>query len=1762
MLVAGGRDHSTVGNLLIAVGAIGITGVAVLGAGGILGIPNLGMLMAGGRDDAALGNQSAAGLAVGVAGIAVLGAGGILSVPNLGVGMEGHIRINGGVGRSVVPLQELHAEGGRSVHGGGVLHGEGQGSQIAACGLAGGVHITQGHGAVRILVGGVLGGDGHVGQLELGGVVADGEQAVGGLALAHVGHGQGQGLFILGQGRLGLGLGSCGSLTVGGGGGSVQAAGGRSGSGLSGAEVLFGSNFVPGDHVGHGIQSGKSVAVSGLLGLTAQNDGRRPDVLTEGADLGSDPLAVIAQHHPIDVVGLAGEGGQVQHQVIALGGKDHGGVSAFVLVDAELHTQLGQVGGKVAEFCAVALVGGVDLIHPDIARIVQDQYPLGRTAVDGAAAGGDQGSQIRGTGVLSHVLLHVEGRISQSRGRIGGQQEVSVDGEHLGIVIGGEHIAVLHIPDGHLGGIGVGGDVLTGGHVHLVDLEGRSAVADPQVVIHIHGGGNGAAGFQVVVVGPGVVLGHIPLVDHGIALGILQGTVDQGVHIGNRNGAGSGLGGVLIRGSRDDGRAFSDGGHQAVVGNGSHGIIAGGPGHGVGLHAEGLHGSGQLGGVLLVQGQAGSIELHAHVAAQLVRVQVDLVGGDVVGIVGHLHQDVLGITQLGGIQFNGSLAAQLCALGRTCGASQDGLLVVVNQEGCRHIAVIGSLDGDLPVGHGHAGNGGSGLIHVSAVRAGGTGAQGIPVNGLGRVVHVVFRSLGQGDRDLAALGSIGRRKAQAQTVLNIPPGRAVGIIVSAVIGADGALLQIGLAGIIGNGHTGSRCVPDQGVVEAVEGGGLRVEGIPGGIVILVHIGVAAEVILAAVTLVVHRHHLEVDGLLVGVQVRRTLLLTGQVIITGAHVIHGSVGPVAVVAQHGDGVGSTGDALGRAHLIGIHIAFHVSAGTAAEFVHIVHGILVQRHGQAHMNGAVGGDLHAALAHLAIEQVNIEGIHIAVLIQVGCIGMGNGIPHAGHIVQQGLAVGQGDGTVAVKVAVLQAFGALGFNMLAVHDPAQRRADDGRPVRLEVHTALLCQGLREEVGGKGKVAGGVLQVVDGKAEGVGTGAVGIVAQLHLHLAVSIGVGGIGVHGNVAAGVDGIAHIGKTGALLQHGVVILIGGQRSSGGHQQTLGQEPHRAAGFLVQLVSLDVLSQHGGHTGDLGSGHGGTGHILVAAAIHQGVDVAAGSGDLRLHGQGTGHAPGREAAHGVVVAVVSLGGSAAADGDLTGVVEDLAGAVLDGRGVLLQEIGIVQGDGHGGLGLGVVRQVHIDFALGVVGDNGGNGSCGHGVLGLHIEGDGATVADGNLSGQNVLHGLEVFRRTGRVHVNELMLPCDGGDGGILVVVGAGVGIEDLVVVGFHVGIGDTVVVHGGHGQGIGVGSGGAAGGPAVAVGISHAVGRVLVPAAGVTGGDGDHHAALGDPLQDGCIGVGGNVVEAGVAGAQGQVGGIGTQHHGVLDGHHVVGVISAAGLAEDLHDQDLCVGSHALGADGVQGIGVAALAIGNKAVARGDAGDVGAVVTLGILVMGDVQAVVHVVEAEGDLGVHIQGGSSQTVVTLVSIQGGQLIGDVLGGHQLGAGVLHGVLESAGIQGRMVGVGTGIDDGHLAACTGVTGGPGGGGADHGIGGGHVGIGSIGGSSAGLITGLDEHFLDAGQGLDLLNVAVGHIGRDDVGGQGQIPDHIQFFPVQSLLGNGLFHALLLGFQGGTVAHGTGIGGSHLCCAETLFQSGGGVQNDGHTDHIRGRIF
>ena len=228
-----------------------------------------------------------------------------------------------------------------------------------------------------------------------------------------------------------------------------------------------------------------------------------------------------------------------------------------------------------------------------------------------------------------------------------------------------------------------------------------------------------------------------------------------------------------------------------------------------------------------------------------------------------------------------------------------------------------------------------------------------------------------------------------------------------------------------------------------------------------------------------------------------------------------------------------------------------------------------------------------------------------------------------------------------------------------------------------------------------------------------------------------------------------------------------------------------------------------------------------------------------------------------------------------------------------------------------------------------------------------------------------------------------------------------------------------------------------------------------------------------------------------------------------------------------------------------------------------VALLVVGVGDIQIVIHVVEAVGDLGVDVQliGGDAGHLLGGVQLlQNG--IRQISSGHQRGAAVLHGIGEGIGIQRGMVGVSTGIDDGHLGAGAGITVRPSHMGANHAAGGGHVGIGGlIVLHHAGLVAGLNEHSLDAGDLFDLFDLAVFHIGGDDVGRQSQVPDHVQSLTAQSLSGDGLSHLLLLGLQLLAVLHGRRIG-SDILAGVTLRQRGGIFQNDGDTDYVGVCIF
>ena len=340
------------------------------------------------------------------------------------------------------------------------------------------------------------------------------------------------------------------------------------------------------------------------------------------------------------------------------------------------------------------------------------------------------------------------------------------------------------------------------------------------------------------------------------------------------------------------------------------------------------------------------------------------------------------------------------------------------------------------------------------------------------------------------------------------------------------------------------------------------------------------------------------------------------------------------------------------------------------------------------------------------------------------------------------------------------------------------------------------------------------------------------------------------------------------------------------------------------------------------------------------------------------------------------------------------------------------------------------------------------------------------------------------------------------------------------------------------------------------------AGVTGGHSHDNTAVSQAFHDGLVLLGGVSGAAGAAGAQGQVHGVSAQNDGVFDSGHVVGVISAALLAEDLHGQQLCVGSNALNEYAGQSGSEAGLA-GNEGVGSSDTGNVGTVFALLVIQVGNIVVLVNIVVTEGNLAVDVSllagEGGIQFAGDLFDLSGGQQIQGslvLIGSHtgQTGA-VSQRVLKGGSVEGDMVGIRTGIDDGDTGTGAGVAVAPGCGGTGLLAGGGHVGIGSAGGNHVGRIHGLDQDLSNTVDSLDGLDLAVSDVSGNDVGGQGQVPDNVQFLcgSLFDLSGN-LF---LSSLQVVTVQLSEEVGTGSFCL-ETSFQSAGLVQNDGHTDDIR----
>ena len=198
------------------------------------------------------------------------------------------------------------------------------------------------------------------------------------------------------------------------------------------------------------------------------------------------------------------------------------------------------------------------------------------------------------------------------------------------------------------------------------------------------------------------------------------------------------------------------------------------------------------------------------------------------------------------------------------------------------------------------------------------------------------------------------------------------------------------------------------------------------------------------------------------------------------------------------------------------------------------------------------------------------------------------------------------------------------------------------------------------------------------------------------------------------------------------------------------------------------------------------------------------------------------------------------------------------------------------------------------------------------------------------------------------------------------------------------------------------------------------------------------------------------------------------------------------------------------------------------------------MGDVQAVVHIVEAVGNLGVVVQIGAGQAAVAFIGVEAGEHAVNIGLGQ---AGVGEDLVGESG-EVLVVDVQSGVDDGNLHALTGVALGPGVLTANHLAVGNGPGIDNVGRSGvvggAGLVHGLHDHLVHAVHRLNVGQLAIGHGGGHAVDQPAVLVGHGEVVPIQGGLldvGNDL---VLVGLDllhlgcGVVGVHSGAVGGDH----------------------------
>ena len=937
----------------------------------------------------------------------------------------------------------------------------------------------------------------------------------------------------------------------------------------------------------------------------------------------------------------------------------------------------------------------------------------------------------------------------------------------------------------------------------------------------------------------------------------------------------------------------------------------------------------------------------------------------------------------------------------------------------------------------------------------------------------------------------------------------------------------------------------------------------GGELFLDHIGVAAEL---------RGHAVVIQGQIVGIHNAGIVLLLAAVELFGVGfgVEHGGIRPGAIVAQDGDAVRvRIAHALAvRGDALGVGEALDVSAvGTVAQ------SIRGDRDVDRDLRTAMCRDDIAARGRLRLPVDQLLGVlrgERVVAVHIACCEIeAAAVVLAAEIVEDGLDVGIVGSAVTVNVVSRR------LRAGAVPDVA----DIGGKRRGEAGEVLAVDRLREEIGPQLKAQIGIGDVIERVAEAVLPEAAGIVAQLDLDLAVGSGaeLGGHAgvVHHQHGGGGDGLADLRETRALLKDGQIEAAVLHRRRRRHQQALddgargvvrGQRAVRGG----EVVIAQILRYDCRETRHMRRSHGGAAHelILVGAAVYiavgvligavYGVDAAAGRGDLRLHDERAGNAPGAEVAdRGILARTAPAGGYRIRHLHGAGVIGDAAGGPA--RGVDLDRIGVSQRDGDHREFTLVVIQGHADRPALIVGHDQALGAVIDRIVALIREVDTAAVDDDDLVGE--AHGTVDRAVVGlvarRVDIDVAIAPCDRGHRGAL----AAVGIEDVLTAvedQRHAGVAD--VVGGGHTEAVDEGTGGTAGVPADVLGVELR-GRSIGKSAGVARGDRDDHALVirARELVEHILVVA-VIGEAGIPGAEGEVRRVRVEQDRVLDGHHVIGVVGAAFLAEDLHDEQLGVRRHADGIDRSGCVIVARAAL-DVAVGRRDTRDVRAMLALLVFQMGDRGVPIDIVGGEGDLRIAVDAvGGAEAAGDVQLLPNSP---DVVLRHEddrrfavLGAlrvDLADRMVERVLVKGLVRRVKAGVDDGDAAARAGIAGGPGRRRSDHVS----TGIGRVGVCGAVLLRKIEVLALDggdAGERLDHDHLSKAQIRGNSVDRERQVPVHVERMADHGLdLGR---HQILFAEQAVTVGDGCLVIGDAFL-REARVQRGRRVQEDGHADDL-----